>query len=93
MGGAGGLIAQVLVEAGSTVAGEDRGACVVFLRGEQVAGAGEVGQVAQAHDPGWLAIRGISDHADADKDDAFHQVASWHAAATLIGLLPYLKHR
>jgi adenosylhomocysteine nucleosidase len=42
---------------------------------------------------GWLAIRGISDHADADKDDAFHQVASWHAAATLIGLLPYLKHR
>jgi adenosylhomocysteine nucleosidase len=42
---------------------------------------------------GWLAIRGISDHADAGKDDAFHQVASWHAAATLVGLLPYLKHR
>jgi adenosylhomocysteine nucleosidase len=42
---------------------------------------------------GWLAIRGISDHANADKDDAFHQVASWHAAATLIGLLPYLKRR
>jgi adenosylhomocysteine nucleosidase len=42
---------------------------------------------------GWLAIRGISDHADADKDDAFHQMASWHAAATLVGLLPYLKHR
>lgn len=42
---------------------------------------------------GWLAIRGISDHADADKDDAFHQVASWHAAAMLIGLLPYLKQR
>jgi adenosylhomocysteine nucleosidase len=39
---------------------------------------------------GWLGVRGISDHADADKDDAYHDIASWHAASTLIEMLPYL---
>jgi adenosylhomocysteine nucleosidase len=39
---------------------------------------------------GWLAIRGISDYADADKNDDYHDIASWHAAAVLIQLLPYL---
>jgi adenosylhomocysteine nucleosidase len=39
---------------------------------------------------GWLAIRGISDYADADKNDDYHNIASWHAAAVLIQLLPYL---
>jgi adenosylhomocysteine nucleosidase len=39
---------------------------------------------------GWLAIRGISDHANADKDDAYHQIASWHAAAVLLRLAPFL---
>ena len=40
---------------------------------------------------GWLAVRGISDLADARKDDSCHQVASWHAAAVFGQLLPYLK--
>jgi adenosylhomocysteine nucleosidase len=39
---------------------------------------------------GWLAIRGISDHANADKDDTYHQIASWHAAAVLLHLVPFL---
>lgn len=39
---------------------------------------------------GWLAIRGISDHADAGKDDSCHDIAAWHAAAVLRQLLPYL---
>jgi adenosylhomocysteine nucleosidase len=39
---------------------------------------------------GWLAIRGISDHADAAKDDTYHQIASWHAAAVLLRLVPFL---
>ena len=38
---------------------------------------------------GWLSIRGISDYADADKSDDFHDIASWHAAAILIQMLPY----
>ena len=46
------------------------------------AAAGRVG--------GWLGIRGISDHADAAKDDRFHDIASWHAAAALERLAPYL---
>jgi len=40
---------------------------------------------------GWLAVRGISDHADAAKDDAYHEIASWHAAVVLLRLLPYLR--
>lgn len=40
---------------------------------------------------GWLGIRGISDHADAAKDDAYHEIASWHAATVLLQMLPYLK--
>jgi len=39
---------------------------------------------------GWLGIRGISDHADAAKDDQLHHIASWHAAAALERLAPYL---
>jgi adenosylhomocysteine nucleosidase len=39
---------------------------------------------------GWLTVRGISDHADAEKNDADQAVASRHAAAVLEGLLPYL---
>jgi adenosylhomocysteine nucleosidase len=40
---------------------------------------------------GWLSVRGISDHADAEKDDSYHHIASWHAAAIFTQLLPYLK--
>jgi adenosylhomocysteine nucleosidase len=40
--------------------------------------------------PGWLAIRGISDQAGAAKDDAYHDIASWHAAGIFRQLLPYL---
>lgn len=39
---------------------------------------------------GWLAIRGISDHADAEKNDEYHEIASWHAAVILLEMLPYL---
>jgi adenosylhomocysteine nucleosidase len=40
---------------------------------------------------GWLAVRGISDLADQDKNDDWHGIASVHAAATLQVLAPYLK--
>lgn len=39
---------------------------------------------------GWLAIRGVSDHADSGKNDSHHDVASWHAADLLVRMLPYL---
>lgn len=39
---------------------------------------------------GWLVVRGISDLADAHKDDSYHEVASWHAAVTLLRMLPDL---
>jgi adenosylhomocysteine nucleosidase len=39
---------------------------------------------------GWLVIRGISDGADADKNDAFHSLAARHAAQVFEALLPYL---
>jgi adenosylhomocysteine nucleosidase len=39
---------------------------------------------------GWLSIRGISDLADARKGDAYHDIASWHAAEILLEMLPYL---
>jgi adenosylhomocysteine nucleosidase len=39
---------------------------------------------------GWLVIRGISDHADADKDDTYRDIAARHAAVTFQQLLPYL---
>lgn len=42
---------------------------------------------------GWLSVRGISDHADATKDDSCHAIASWHAAIIFRQLLPYLKLR
>jgi adenosylhomocysteine nucleosidase len=57
----------------------------------------EAGGVAEAFyetagsgEDGWLAIRGISDHADAAKDDTYHQIASRHAAAVLLRLVPFL---
>ncbi|URM99510.1 hypothetical protein LUW76_37225 [Actinomadura madurae] len=40
---------------------------------------------------GWVVVRGISDKADAAKDDDYHRIASWHAAATVRELLPYLR--
>jgi adenosylhomocysteine nucleosidase len=39
---------------------------------------------------GWLAIRGISDHADVDKGDDYREAACWHAAMVLYEMLPYL---
>lgn len=39
---------------------------------------------------GWFSIRGISDYADASKNDDYHEIASWHAAAVLMQMLPYL---
>jgi adenosylhomocysteine nucleosidase len=40
---------------------------------------------------GWLAVRGISDSANEEKNDAYHEIASRNAAAVLERLLPYLK--
>ncbi|MFI1988867.1 hypothetical protein [Actinoplanes sp. NPDC020271] len=41
---------------------------------------------------GWLTVRGISDLADVSKpkDDAFHDLASRHAATVMLALAPYL---
>lgn len=47
-------------------------------------------ETAGASGGGWLAVRGISDHADTGKNDAYHEIASWHAAAVLLRLLPFL---
>ncbi|WP_051467769.1 hypothetical protein [Actinomadura oligospora] len=47
-------------------------------------------QTGQHRAKGWLVIRGISDNADANKDDACHQVAAENAAVVLQGLIPYL---
>jgi adenosylhomocysteine nucleosidase len=49
-------------------------------------------QADAGHARGWLGIRGIADHADTAKDDRFHDIASWHAAAALERLAPYLAH-
>jgi len=38
---------------------------------------------------GWLSIRGISDHADAAKNDTSHDIAARHAAAICLQILPY----
>lgn len=40
---------------------------------------------------GWVVVRGISDDASPRKDDDHHRTASWHAAAVLRELLPYLR--
>lgn len=40
---------------------------------------------------GWLAIRGISDRADAAKGTSHHRAAAERAAAVLVRLLPFLK--
>ncbi|MEV4294270.1 phosphorylase family protein [Microbispora rosea] len=40
---------------------------------------------------GWFTIRGISDYADEDKNDGYHESSAWHAALVLERLLPYLK--
>ncbi|MBB2911248.1 adenosylhomocysteine nucleosidase [Streptosporangium becharense] len=39
---------------------------------------------------GWVVVRGISDDADWDKNDAHHDTAAWHAATVLRSILPYL---
>lgn len=39
---------------------------------------------------GWAVVRGISDDASEDKNDACHDVAARHAATVLRSLLPYL---
>lgn len=39
---------------------------------------------------GWLVVRGISDLADTDKDDTYHDIASRHAAVVLLRILPDL---
>lgn len=39
---------------------------------------------------GWAVVRGISDDAGPDKNDDYHHLASWHAAAALRKLIPYL---
>ncbi|MGH3166233.1 MAG: hypothetical protein ACRDN0_10125 [Trebonia sp.] len=39
---------------------------------------------------GWLVVRGISDLADTDKDDTYHDIASRHAAVVLMRILPDL---
>ncbi|WP_242614428.1 5'-methylthioadenosine/S-adenosylhomocysteine nucleosidase family protein [Actinomadura roseirufa] len=59
--------------------------------------AGGLSQVTHEHSAdtgrlhGWVVVRGISDTADASKDDAHHRTASWHAAVALGKLIPYLK--
>lgn len=40
--------------------------------------------------PGWIVIRGVSDSADQDKGDDFHELAARNAAYILRKLLPYL---
>lgn len=45
---------------------------------------------AAARAPGWLVIRGISDHADEEKNDDYHEIAASHAAAVLREMLLYL---
>lgn len=39
----------------------------------------------------WLVIRGISDHADATKNDQHHDSAATNAAATLRHLIPHIR--
>jgi adenosylhomocysteine nucleosidase len=48
-------------------------------------------KVSTAETDGWLVIRGISDDANAAKDDSCHDIAAWHAAAVLEALACYLK--
>jgi len=40
--------------------------------------------------PGWVVIRGISDHADRTKNDNWHHSAARNAAHTLHHMIPYL---
>ncbi|MGW9348654.1 5'-methylthioadenosine/S-adenosylhomocysteine nucleosidase family protein [Nocardiopsis flavescens] len=46
--------------------------------------------VREADNPGWIVVRGISDGADAAKDDDAHELAAHHAAHVTRELLPYL---
>lgn len=89
------------VASGEAVVADARSAIRRYVRGfndKTLALEIEAGGVAEAfHEmaansstQGWLAVRGISDHADAAKDDSYHDIASWHAASTLLQLLPYL---
>lgn len=40
---------------------------------------------------GWVTVRGVSDNADAAKGHEHHELASRHAAAVTMELLPYLR--
>ncbi|MDT0329188.1 5'-methylthioadenosine/S-adenosylhomocysteine nucleosidase family protein [Nocardiopsis lambiniae] len=46
--------------------------------------------VREADNPGWLVVRGISDGADAEKNDDAHGLAAHNAAHVVRELLPYL---
>jgi adenosylhomocysteine nucleosidase len=66
-----------------TLAVETEAGAVAQAFYEQIAGHSAV--------RGWLAVRGISDSADEEKTDAYHDIASHNAATVLERLLPYLK--
>ena len=42
---------------------------------------------------GWVVVRGVSDHADENKNDALQVTAARHAAQVLRALIPYLPYR
>jgi adenosylhomocysteine nucleosidase len=44
-----------------------------------------------APNPGWVVVRGISDHADEHKSDGYHRLAAENAAFVFRGLVPYLR--
>ena len=46
--------------------------------------------VRQENNPGWVVVRGISDGADAKKNDDAHELAAHNAAHVVRELLPYL---
>ncbi|MFW5418483.1 hypothetical protein J0910_17880 [Nocardiopsis sp. CNT-189] len=46
--------------------------------------------VGSGRTPGWVVVRGISDHADRRKADGHHAAAARNAASAVRGLIPYL---
>ncbi|WP_206540766.1 5'-methylthioadenosine/S-adenosylhomocysteine nucleosidase family protein [Nocardiopsis potens] len=46
--------------------------------------------VGSGRTPGWVVVRGISDHADRRKGDSHHAAAARNAASVLRRLIPYL---
>lgn len=47
--------------------------------------------IAPERNPGWVVVRGISDHADRHKEDTHHDLAARNAAHVARTLLPYLR--